>query len=51
MGVGGAARRLIKSRQIERRAQLETPRSLLLRDGDGGEECFLRRAPCSPDRA
>ena len=41
MGIGGAAGRLIKLRQRERRAQLEAPRLLLLRDGDGGEECFL----------
>ena len=43
MGVGGAAGRLIKLRQRQRRAQLETPRLLLLRDGDSGEECFLGR--------
>ena len=43
MGVGGAAGRLIKLRQRQRRAQLEAPRLLLLRDGDGGEEGFLGR--------
>jgi hypothetical protein len=37
---GGAAARLIKLRQRQRRAQLEAPRLLLLRDGDGGEEGY-----------
>jgi hypothetical protein len=35
MGGGGAAGRLIKLRQRQRRAQLEAPRFLLLRNGDG----------------
>jgi len=43
VSVGSAAGRLIQLRQRERRAQLETPRLLLLRNSDGGEECFLRR--------
>ena len=43
MGVGGAAGRLIKLRQRERRAQFETPRLLLLRNRDGGEQGFLDR--------
>ena len=43
MSVGGAAGRLIKLRQRECGAQLEAPRLLLLRDGDGGEEGFFRR--------
>jgi hypothetical protein len=34
---------VIELRQRERRAQLETPRLLLLRDGDCGEECVLDR--------
>ena len=42
-GVGGAVGRLIKLRQRSRRAQPKAPRSLLLRDGDRGEECFFRR--------
>ena len=45
VGVGGAAGRLIELRQRQRRAQLEAPRLLLLRDRDGGEEGFLAPAP------
>ena len=43
MGVGGAVARLTELRQRQRRAQLETLRFLLLRDGDSGEEGFLGR--------
>jgi len=35
-GFSGAAGRLIKLRQRQRRAQFEAARSLLLRDRDGG---------------
>src|SRR5580704_4899352 len=43
MGVGGTAGRSIKLRQRQRRMQFEALRFLLLCDGDGGEESFLRR--------
>ena len=43
MGVGGAAGRLVELGERERRAQFEAARALLLRDGDGGLEGFLRR--------
>jgi hypothetical protein len=41
MGLGDTTCRLIELRQRQRRAQFEAPRLLLLRYGDGGEECFL----------
>jgi integrase len=41
MGVGGSVRCVIELRQRESRAQLETPRLLLLRDGDCSEQCIL----------
>ena len=43
VGVGGTGGRLVELGQRERRAQFETARCLLLRDGDGGLEGFLRR--------
>ena len=43
MGVGGAGGRLVELGERERRAQFEAARALLLRDGDGGQEGFLRR--------
>ena len=42
VGVGGAGGRLVELGERERRAQFEAARALLLRDGDGGQECFLR---------
>ncbi len=42
MGFDGAAGRLVELRERERRAQFEAARALLLRDGDGGQERFLR---------
>jgi hypothetical protein len=44
MCLGGAACRLIKLRQWQRRLQREAPRLLLLRNSDGGEECLLWHA-------
>jgi len=41
--VNSATGRLIKLRQNQRRAQLEALGHLLLRDGNGGEEGFLRQ--------
>src|SRR5215469_15299908 len=43
MSIGGSVRRVIELRQRERRAQLETARLLLLRDGDCREERILGR--------
>jgi hypothetical protein len=48
--LGSAADALIKLRQRERRAQLETFCLLLLRDGDGGEEGFFGRRAASLGR-
>ena len=42
MGVGVAAGRAIKLGEGERGAQLKAARGLLPRDGDGGQEGFLR---------
>ena len=41
-GVGGAGGRLVKLGEHERRAQAPTARALLLCDGEGGLERFLR---------
>ncbi len=43
VGFGGAGGRLIELGERKRRAQFETARALLLRDGDGGQEGFFRR--------
>ena len=43
VGFGGAAGRLIEPGEREGSAQFEASCSLLLRDGDGGAERFLRR--------
>jgi hypothetical protein len=42
-GIRRTARSIVKSRQPESCAQLQTTRLLLLRDGDCGEECLLGR--------
>ena len=41
---GGAAGRLVELRERQRRAQTPTARALLLCDGEGGLEGFLRGA-------
>ena len=43
MGFDWAGGRLVELGQRQRRAQFEAARSLLLRDGDGGQEGFFRR--------
>ena len=50
MSFDGAAGRLVELRQRQRRAQFETARTLLLRDGDGGQKASSAAAGLAGSR-